>query len=137
MSILDICDGIQTRLATISGLSAYSELPDTVTTPGAWVDLQSEDWHQTLGGSGGLATARIDVVLMLSRAPGLRQALRTAQEYLAKSGAKSIRAAIEADPTLGGHASSLQVTGWSDLGEMDANDEQLLSARIHVEVVYD
>lgn len=67
-----------------------------------------------------------------------RQSERTAQDeldkYTAYSGAKSIRAAIEADRTLGGVCDDLIVNSSSNFTNIDANDTLYLTMDFKVTV---
>ena len=67
-----------------------------------------------------------------------RQSERTAQDaldqYMSWSGTQSLRAAIEADPTLGGVCDTLIVTGAENLTNIDANDTLYLAVDFKVTV---
>jgi hypothetical protein len=55
-------------------------------------------------------------------------------DYLSYSGSKSVRAAIEADPTLGGVCSTLIVRSGADITSLDAGGAQFLVIQMQVEV---
>ena len=107
--IAAIFAGVATRLRTIDGLRAYSEMPGTVDPPAAWPDLSSLaiDYDQDMGGSVRLSfNARLAVP---AGGPGIVRAQQALLPYLAVSGDKSIKGAIEGDKTLGGTVQTLRV----------------------------
>jgi DNA-binding NtrC family response regulator len=54
-------------------------------------------------------------------------------QYLNSTGALSIKAAVEADVTLGGAAYTSRVTGWSDYGTIVIGGTEYMGARLSVE----
>jgi hypothetical protein len=103
-----IFGGIQTRLATISGLRAHSEMPGNVNPPAAWPDLSSLTVAYDLD-MGGSISLTFNVRLALPSSGGLVRAQADLMPYLAASGAQSIKGAIEGDRTLGGTVQTLRV----------------------------
>ncbi len=98
-SVSAIRDGLKTRLATISGLAAYDTVPGQINPPAAVVTRRRTAFDATMArGSDDLTFV---VLLFVSFAEH-----HTAQEdldaYLAGSGAASVKAAVEVDPSLGG-----------------------------------
>ena len=66
----------------------------------------------------------------------LTRAQTSIDEYLSDEGDRSIEAAIEADPSLGGVAQSAHVTGWYEYAQLvDIGGVQVLGCRIDVEIV--
>jgi hypothetical protein len=63
-----------------------------------------------------------------------RTAHASLDDYLSYSGAKSVRAAIEGDPTLGGVCSTLIVRSGADITSLDAGGAQFLVIQMQVEV---
>lgn len=127
-----IRSGLQTRLATVAGLSAHANWPDTINTPCALVKPASQQFHQT---SGGLSNSRISFEVTLLAAPveaGLEDAQSLLDSYLDES---SIRATLEAEPTLGGAISDLIVSGWRGYGSRSVNGIEYLGATFDVEVI--
>ncbi len=63
-----------------------------------------------------------------------RTAFKTLDDFLSFSGAKSIRAALEADKTLGGICQTLIVQSSADVTSLSAADAEFLQIRFQVEV---
>ena len=128
-----IRSGLKTRLDT--RVSAYANWPDTINTPCALVKPASQQFHQT---SGGLSSSRISFEVTLLAAPidaGLDDAQSLLDSYLDESGTASIKAALEADPTLSGVVSDLIVRGWKGYGSRAVNGVEYLGATFDVEVI--
>ena len=128
-SVTDIKTGISNALATIPGLRAYAQQPDNVNAPFAWPMLDSITYNGAMGG--GLITNVFTVSVVVGRS-----AERTAQTaldgYLSYEGATSVRAALEADRTLGGVVSNLLVESAGNIATMDGNDAVYLMVDFRV-----
>lgn len=98
----EICVGLKGRLGTIAGLTGYAIEPASPKYPAAWPFLAepAADYDQTHDG-GMTWHFRLTVALAASEQGHAQTNL---MPYLAPTGAKSIKAAIEGDPTLGGLA---------------------------------
>lgn len=102
-------DRLQARLATISGLRAHDTIPDQIAVPAAVVggpDVIEYDYVMARGADRYVIPMRIYVNRANERA-----AQDALDGYLAASGPTSVKAAIEADMTLGGAAQVCRVTG--------------------------
>jgi len=125
-------DGLKVRIETIPGLRAFDYQPEQVNPPFAWPTLDEIRYHQTGMGSGGVVMDFTVTIVVF------RQSERTAQEaldqYTAFSGAQSVRAAIEADRTLGGVCDDLIVGSASNFTNIDANDTLYLTMDFKVTV---
>ena len=109
--------GLQVRLATISGLRAYTVWPDQVNTPAALVRPVSDPYQLTLTN---VQTWTFEVVLVAFPAQdGIARGQDALDPYLAFAGTQSIRAALVGDKTLGGIVSTLSVDGWRSYGVID------------------
>lgn len=109
-------DGLVTRLNTISGLRAYDNWPGLINIPAAIVWPASEDYEEAIG-TGNIL--RFEIVIMVQIAD-YERAQEALDDYLAYSGTKSIRVAIEGDRTLAGAVQSLSVKGWRNYGQKEA-----------------
>lgn len=113
--ITGIFAGLETRLATITGIRAYSEQPRDINLPAAWPDPMSLeiDYDLDMGGS---IVMRLRVHLaVVAMAGGIVRAQQALLPYIATTGTYSIKAAIEGDLTLGGKVDTLKVEGVRDV----------------------
>ena len=100
--------GLATRLATIAGLRCFDYIPDGLTPPAAVVEPLEVTFDESMVRGSDYFRAYILVIVGRMSERSANDALDT---YLAGSGVGSVKAAIEADKTLGGACSTLQVTG--------------------------
>lgn len=98
--------GLVTRLNTIAGLTALAYIPELVNPPIAIIDQLEIDFDAA--NARGLDMAHVDVVLIVQRMD-VQSAQSALDDYLAGTGASSIKAVIEADKTLAGACSTLRV----------------------------
>lgn len=101
-TLVQILTGIQTRLATISGLRGRSDVfsPAQINPPQAWVPLPSiPAYHHTFKKGKMSITAQVVVATSLAFDQTGQQSLST---YMDATGTNSIVTAIEGDSTLGG-----------------------------------
>jgi len=131
VSLLTLRQGIATNLSAISGLRTSWFVPDNPSPPIAIVVPDRVDYDVSM--ARGSDTFGFQVLLI-----GGRINERTAQSsldvYLESTGAYSIKAAIEADKTLGGAAHSCRVTDWSGYGPLAIGDAQYLTVTFRVMV---
>ncbi len=130
-TISQVATGLQTRLATISGLRTFSYQPEQENPPFAYPEINSVDYHRAF--SGGDVVMNWTIYVVVGRWLD-RTAHAALDDYLSYSGAKSIRAAVEADQTLGGVCSTLIVRSGADITSLDANGAQFLVIQLQVEV---
>ena len=125
-------DGLKTAIQTISGLRAYDYQPDQVNPPFAWPTLDEIRYHQTGMSSGGVVMD-FTITLVVQRVSE-RIAQDALDQYMSWSGVKSLRAAIEADRTLGGVCEDLIVGSAGNFTNIDANDTLYLTVDFKVTV---
>lgn len=133
-SLIALRAGIATRLATINGLRAHEDVPDVVTPPAATVRPAPEtfiQWDTTF--ARGSDDYTFVVTLFVSRASD-RQGQLALDAYLAGSGTKSIKAAIEGDETLGGLAMWTHVVEARNYGPFTYAAEQYFGCEFLVSV---
>lgn len=106
-TIAEINDALKNALSQINGLRVVDYIPDQIAPPMAYIGIDTIDYHQAFGLGDPQHTYLITVVV--GRAND-RASERALFEYLAPSGNRSVRAAIEADKTLGGFVQTLVVT---------------------------
>ena len=132
--LTSIRDGLKTNLETISGLTAYEYVLDWIEPPIALVaPLNSLNYDSTM--ARGADTYEIHVIVYISRVDA-----QTSQDevdsYLASTGATSVKAAIESDPTLGGAAMSVRVISATDYGEYEVTQgTSFLGVTFNIEVI--
>lgn len=103
MATIDqIVGGIETRLKTVTGLNVARYFFGSITPPMAIVGVPPvTDYHSTMGR--GVITLEPTVHIFTGSASDV-EGQRALADYVNPVGAKSIRAAIEGDKTLGGFA---------------------------------
>jgi len=127
----DIQAGLAMRLATISGLRVADHLPEQVTPPMAVIQVQSVTFHRSMGG--GLSEWQF-VVSLISGRMGDRAAQKTLDGWMSYDGGQSARAAIEADPTLGGVCQTLIVAEMLSIRPLSIGDAAYLTCEFNVTV---
>ena len=103
-----VCDAIETKVETVAGINAFSEVPDSLPTIGFYVGEIDVELNITMRGrrtpSGprrGSDQANITCRILVARYDD-KQALRKLRSFMAGSGAASVIDALELDRTLGG-----------------------------------
>lgn len=113
-TILQVMQGIETRLATITGLRVNDVIPDQINPPQAIVGVPPiPRYHATM--QRGRFQLEPTVTVLVSAALD-RVGQEALAEYANPTGAKSIITAIEADKTLGGVVDDCIVTSFRPLG---------------------
>ena len=132
--LTSIRDGLKANLETISGLTAYEYVPDWIEPPIALVaPINSLNYDSTM--ARGADTYEIPVIVYISRVDA-QLSQDTVDGYLASTGATSVKAAIESDPTLGGAAMSVRVVSATDYGEYEVTQgTSFLGVTFNVEVI--
>ena len=130
-TVSQVAAGLQTRLATISGLRTFNYQPEQENPPFAYPQINSINYHRAY--SGGDVVMDWTVYVVVGRYLD-RTAHAQLDDYLSYSGTKSVRAAIEGDPTLGGVCSTLIVRSGADITSLDAGGAQFLVIQMQVEV---
>jgi len=132
MSVSGIRKELERALKTISGLRVFDTAPDSIKQlPAAYILPLTGDYHHALGGG---MVHTFEVVLLVSRAPGLEKAQEVLDEYLSESGSKSIIAALE-DADLGDHGDTVEVKGYHSYGGLEYGDTLFIGCKFAVEVV--
>jgi hypothetical protein len=127
----DIYAALGVRLATISGLRVADHVPEQLNPPVAVMQLESVTYHRAF--KGGLSEWRFVVSCVAGRM-GDRAAQRLLDSWIDYAGTGSVRAAIEADKTLGGKCQSLKVEEMVAIRPVTLGDAAYLSAEFNVVV---
>jgi hypothetical protein len=119
-TILQVMEGIETRLATVTGLVFVSEIrPGQIVTPAGVVGVPPIDNYHLSMRNG---TMDLTVpVLVLTSAASDYVGERALAAYANPSGSSSIKAAIETDRTLGGVVDDCYVQSFAPLGIDEVN----------------
>lgn len=134
MSMLDIGDGIQTRLKTIQGLKVFSckELPDSINQfPAALIIPGETQYVTTLSSTD--ADYNFRIILVFSRADS-PSAVSKMLPYIAVEGEKSIVEAIHGDVTLDGKADTSKVIRNLGIGSLSWGGQIYMSTEFLVQV---
>jgi hypothetical protein len=105
MGFDDIKQGLANAALTIDGLSAYPHVPDAVSGPTFGINDWTINYDQVFGH--GLQLSTYSCGVFVER--GDPSQLVTLAQFLDEDGDVSIKAAIEADLTLGGACKTLSV----------------------------
>lgn len=126
-----VADGIKTALATVTGLRTFSYQPEQVNPPIAFPILNSVDYHMAFGG--GDVTQDWTIMVIVGRYLD-RVAHANLDAYLNYAGATSIRAAIEADKTLGGVCQTLVLESAANINSLAVAEADFLSIEFQLTV---
>jgi hypothetical protein len=132
--VTSIRNGLKARLDTIAGLTAYARVPKTINLPAAVVRPTpgtAISYDATMA-DGAHDLQFLVTVLITDEVDELGQELL--DDYLATTGAKSIRAAIATDDTLGAVVHFSRVVGVTDYGEIEYAGLTYIGADFLVEV---
>ena len=130
-TVSQVATGLQTALSAISGLRTFSYQPEQENPPFGYPQINSINYHRAM--QGGDVVMDWTVFVIVGR--WLDRTAHTAlDDYLSYSGSKSVRAALEADLTLGGVCQTLIVRSGADITSLDAGGAQFLVIQMQVEV---
>lgn len=129
-TLTQVRNGIKARLETIAGLTGYAIEPASPKYPAAWTFPTRINYHASYEGE---MTYTLSVSVGVA-ATDISHAQTNLDPYLAPSGAKSVVAALEADPSLGGVADSLRVVALTGYGARDLGGSTAIIATFEVEI---
>jgi hypothetical protein len=122
--------GLATALDTIAGLRVFDHVPDSLAPPAAVIEPVEVVFDEAM--VRGLDLYRAFVLVIVGRMSE-RSASDRLDAYLAGSGASSVKAAIEADKTLGGACDTLQVID-ANPRTVTVSGVEMLSYRFGVDI---
>jgi hypothetical protein len=115
------------------GLNVYDTIPDHVTVPAAIIGMPSRIQYDVAFRN---PVARIEIPIRVISGRVLEaEAQDRLDDYVSADGALSLRAAIDADPTLGGVANSTRATEARDYGVYTVGDVPYLGVELICEVI--
>lgn len=128
-----VATAIATKLATINGLRTYTYQPEQLTPPVAYPELTQVVYHRTMGNGGALTQMEWLVHVIVGRYTD-RTAHDLLDQYLSATGAKSVRAAIESDDTLGGVVQAIILSTSADITSLTSGDAEFLQIQFTLTV---
>lgn len=126
-----MAEALQTALATIPGLRVVEYIPDSLNPPMAMVSLNSVQYHNTFGIGSPQYNFVVSVIVARSSD---RIAQRRLSEFVAPTGAQSIKASIEKDITLCDTVQTCQVISAGEIISINVNDVIFLVVEFAVQV---
>jgi len=130
-SVSAVATALMSSLSGISGLRTKTYQPDQPTPPIAYPVLQTVTYHRAFGG--GDVVMEWDVRVLTGRWTD-RTAHALLDNYLSYSGASSVRAALESDPTLGGVVQAMVVQTATNISSVSVAEQEFLEISIQVTV---
>lgn len=125
-----VLDALAAAVDNIAGLRTYAYPPDALAPPAAVVGLPESPFDITNGGAN-----EWDVPVYVIVGKVSDRASRAALcNYVTPTGATSVKAAIEADPTLGGTCDSVAVTR-AEFSTITVAGTEYLAAELTASVV--
>lgn len=112
--LLDVMEGLEAALATIPGLRVSDVVPDQINPPQAVVGVPPVPAYRETFRMG---TSRIEMPMWVFVSAAVdRVAQHSLAAYASPSGERSVRAAVEADRTLGGRVQDVTIRDFRPLG---------------------
>ena len=130
MDITTVRTQLATAAKTITGMRSVLYVPEKVEPPVTIVSVGSGTYDEDFAGS---MTVTFSLLVLVSRAD-VRSAQAKLNDYIDPTGALSVKAAVEADPTLSSNVSSVAVLGWSEPQEFEIASTSYLGIEFDVEV---
>ena len=130
-TVSQVATGLANRLATISGLRTSAYQPEQLNPPFAFPTLNRIEYHRAFAGGDVVMDWTVNVIV--GRYVD-RNAFATLDDYLSYSGAKSVRAAIEGDKTLGGVCQTLVLPSGANITSLSSADAEFLQIQFQVTV---
>lgn len=112
-TLAQIMTGVETRLQTIAGLRTNDVSPGSITPPCAIVGVPPVDYDRAM--AGGLMELHMTITVLVSAAMD-RAGQQALAAYANATGSSSVKAAIDAGPTLGGVVDGCKVENFRPLG---------------------
>jgi hypothetical protein len=130
-TVSQVATGLATRLATISGLRTSAYQPEQLNPPFAFPTLNRIEYHRAFAGGDVVMDWTVNVIV--GRYVD-RNSFAILDDFLSYSGAKSVRAAIEADKTLGGVCQTLVLPSGANITSLSSADAEFLQIQFQVTV---
>lgn len=133
MNLDDVAVALGNAVKTnVSGVrKAFDFVPDSITPPAVIVAMADGTYDEDMDGGQTVNWA----VLIVTGRTNVKTAQTTLRNYAATSGSKSIKAAIELDPTLAGTVGSAVVKGWEEPQELEIANIKYIALPFIVETI--
>lgn len=134
-SVTAVREALAAALATVEGLRPHAFIPDNIVPPAAIIaPAQGTFLTYDSSFSGGSDDMRFIIQLLVSTASD-RAGQENLDAYLAAAGDKSVKAAVEDDPSLGGIVDSVAVAEASNYGKVSLEGTEYFGCEFAVEVL--
>lgn len=130
-TVSEISEALRNALTLVPGLRVFEYLPDQLNPPLAYVGIDTIDYHGAFRGGNPVHSYTVTVVVGRTSERSSQKAL---DEFLSYDGVRSIRRAIETDPTLDGWVQTLIVTRGGNLAPLAMGDVTYVSIDFTVTV---
>ena len=130
-TVSQVATGLAARLGTITGLRTYTYQPEQLNPPFAFPTLNRIEYHRAFAGGDVVMDWTVNVIV--GRYVD-RNSFAILDDYLSYSGAKSVRAAIEGDKTLGGVCQTLVLPSGANITSLSSADAEFLQIQFQVTV---
>ena len=121
--------GLAAALSSIDGLRVFDYMPDSLHEfPAAIVHLESRDSVGTLGGTTIRGSLRVELLVSTADA---RQATGTLDAFLEPTGAQSIEATANTDPTWRGTVDDARLISVNNIGRRKMGGVSCIGADFH------
>jgi hypothetical protein len=127
-TVSDIHKGLAANLRTIRRLRVADHIPEGISPPMAVLALERVEYRRQM--AGGLNEYTFSIVVAVGRM-GERTGQIALDEYLAPVGSRSILAAAESDPTLGGVAHDVTVVSAGQIQPLTVGDAAYLTVEFN------
>lgn len=132
MSLATIRAGLAVRLETIDGLRVYPYPPDSISElPCAYILPKGGDYDTTFDHG---IRYDFEVVLLLAKGADVKYAQLNIDNYINRTGAKSVYAAIDGESTLGGSCDVCRVARFSEYGGLEYAGTVFLGCKWALEI---
>ena len=132
-SIKALRDGIKTRLAAVTGIYTHDTIPDDVYPPAAIVGFPTAVRYDFAMRTP-VSRYTFPVRVIAGRTTE-RESQDKIDDLCSPDGALSIRAAVDADPTLGGVAHSSRVVEAREFGVYEVAGVSYIGGEFEIEVI--
>jgi len=130
-NLADIRKGLAGQLGKVRGLRVSEQVPEQINPPAAVITRATVDY--SVNANGGLTEWSMQVQLVAGRMAD-QQSQRQIDAWLSWDGPQSVRAALEADRTLGGGCQTSRVTSADALSTIQVGDSEYIGVTLNVTV---